>query len=418
METDNESPARVAMALAIGLGMAVAGASARAQGIDGESGLRAIEHRLEEGARRLQELRRQLDDAQRRLDEDRRELERMAGRSEAYLGGLSARGGPPQLAQAPTGPVGEAPKPPDQPAASARIFDEPTALTPRGKLVLEPTYQFVHATDNRIALVGYSVIPAITIGLIDVRRVSRDIHTLSVTARYGVTGRFELEGKLPWVSASSSTLTRPLATPSVTDSFFDSNGSGMGDIELAARYQLNQFRGDNAVYIGYLRYKSRTGEGPFEVPIDPATGLQQELPTGSGFHGLQAGVTFLYPSDPAVFFGGIAYMHNFSRDVGNGFGRIRPGGVTDINLGMGLALNERSSFSIGYQHSIVGRTSQSDPASAARLLAPSGSLQLGTLRFGIAYRVTQKQNVNLSLGIGVTDDSPDVELTLRVPWSL
>jgi len=320
-------------------------------------------------------------------------------------------------APGPGTPVGEAPQQPDRPAPAAQIFDEPTALTPRGKFVLEPAYQFVHSTDNRIALVGYSVIPAITIDLIDVRRVSRDIHTLSLTGRYGVTPRFELEAKVPWVWASSDTQTRPLATPSVTDSFFDSDGSGLGDVELAARYQFNQFRGDNAVYIGYLRYKSRTGEGVFEVPIDPATGLQEELPTGSGFHGLQAGLTFLYPSDPAVFFGGLAYMHNFSRDVGNGFGRIDPGGVFDLNLGMGLALNERSSFSIGYQHSVVGKTKQRDPEEVARVLAESGRLQLGTLRFGIAYRLSAKQNVNLSLGIGVTDDSPDVELTLRLPMS-
>ncbi|HRO61189.1 MAG TPA: hypothetical protein PK177_18835, partial [Burkholderiaceae bacterium] len=312
---------------------------------------------------------------------------------------------------------GEAPQQPDRPAPAAQIFDEPTALTPRGRFVLEPAYQFVHSTDNRIALVGYSVIPAITIGLIDVRRVSRDIHTLSLTGRYGVTPRFELEAKVPWVSAGSDTQTRPLATPSVTESFFDSDGSGLGDVEVAARYQFNQFRGDNAVYIGYLRYKSRTGEGVFEVPIDPATGLQEELPTGSGFHGLQAGLTFLYPSDPAVFFGGFAYMHNFARDVGNGFGRIEPGGVFDLNLGMGLALNERSSFSIGYQHSVVGKTKQRNPEEVARVLAESGRLQLGTLRFGIAYRLSAKQNVNLSLGIGVTDDSPDVELTLRLPMS-
>jgi len=314
-------------------------------------------------------------------------------------------------------PVGEAPPQPSQPAAPARIFEEPTALTPHGKFVLEPAYQFVHSTDNRVALVGFSVIPAITIGLIDVRRVSRDIHTLSLTGRYGLSNRFEVEAKVPWVHASSDTQTRALATPSYTDQTFDTSGSGLGDIELAGRYQFNAFRGDNAVYIGHLRYKSRTGKGVFEVPIDES-GLQTELPTGSGFHGLQAGATFLFPSDPAVFFGGAAYTHNFERNVGHGFGRVRPGSVIDLNAGMGLALNERASFSIGYQHSIVGEMSQREPEQVARVLAKTGRLQLGTMRFGLAYRLTPKTNMNVSLGIGVTDDTPDFELTLRFPYSL
>jgi hypothetical protein len=313
--------------------------------------------------------------------------------------------------------VGEAPPQPAQPAAPARIFDEPTALTPHGKFVFEPSYQFVHSTDNRVALVGFSVIPAITIGLIDVRRVSRDIHTLALTGRYGVTSRFEVEAKVPWVHASSNTQTRALATPSFTDETFDASGSGLGDVELAARYQFNAFRGDNAVYIGHLRYKSRTGTGVFEVPIDE-TGLQTELPTGSGFDGLQTGVTFLYPSDPAVFFGGAAYTYNFARDVGHGFGRVRPGSVVDLNAGMGLALNERASFSIGYQHSIVGSMQQRDPEEVARVLARTGRLQLGTMRFGLGYRLTPKTNLNVSLGVGVTDDTPDFELTVRFPYSL
>ena len=45
------------------------------------------------------------------------------------------------------------------------------------------------------------------------------------------------------------------------------------------------------------------------------------------------------------------------------------------------------------------------------------ALQLGTLRFGVAYRLTPRTNFNLSVGVGVTDDTPDLELTLRVPMT-
>lgn len=450
MKRDSEGLVRLAVALSMGCCTAFA-PGVRAQAISPDPELQEIERRLEETMQQLQKLKDLLADEQRRLDADRRALEQHRQRTEGRLDQITGRGAAPSSsaartaptgqgasgddaparraqaqqqqqapkpqAQQPSGPVGEAPQQPERPAVPAQIFDEPTALTPRGKFVLEPAYQYVHSTDNRIALVGFAVIPAITIGLIDVRRVSRDIHTLSLTGRYGLTNRWELEAKVPWVSASSSTITRPLATPSVTDQYFDSSGSGIGDVEVAARYQLNQFRGDNAVWIGYLRYKSRTGTGVFEVPIDPTTGLQSELPTGSGFDALQPGFTVLYPSDPAVFFGGAAYLYSFERDVGGGYGTVQPGGVFDFNLGMGLALNERASFSIGYQHSIVGSTDQRDPTDVARVLAQQGTITLGTMRFGLAYRVAPKINMNLSLGVGVTDDSPDFEATIRFPYA-
>lgn len=401
---------------------------ARAQPSPDDAQVQALAQRIEAGERRLRVLEAQLQEERRKLAAIRQAFRRQMRYDDDGLAALAGRGVG-ELAQAPVtgtpgvapaaagGPVGEAPPQPAQPAAPARLFEEPTALTPQGRFVLEPSYQFVHSTDNRVALVGFSVIPAITIGLIDVRRVSRDIHTLALTGRYGVSNRLELEAKVPWVHAGSHTQTRALATPSFTDETFDASGSGLGDIELAGRYQFNAFRGDNAVYIGHLRYKSRTGTGVFEVPIDE-TGLQTELPTGSGFQGLQAGATFLYPSDPAVFFGGAAYTYNFARDVGHGFGRVRPGSVVDLNAGMGLALNERASFSIGYQHSIVGSMQQRDPEEVARVLARTGRLQLGTMRFGLGYRLTSKTNLNVSLGIGVTDDTPDFELTVRFPYSL
>lgn len=414
---------RRATAVLAGVAIAMQASSATADAIAlQDDQLKAIESRLAESNRELEALKQRLAEQERQVEAAQEALEHYK-RSDETMGALAARGVvAPSSADAPAqasptpGPVGEAPPQPARPQATAQIFEEPTALTPQGQFVVEPSYQLLHATDNRIALIGYTVIPAITIGLIDVQRVSRDIHTVAITGRYGVASRFELEAKAAWVSSSSSTLTRPLATPSVTDEFFDTDGSGLGDAEVTARYQVNHFRGDNAVWIAYLRYKSRTGEGVFEVPIDPDTGLQLELPTGSGFDAVQPGVTFLLPSDPAVFFGGVAYLYSFGRDVGNGYGTVEPGAVIDLNLGMGLALNEDASFSIGYQHSVVGETEQRVTDDVTNVLAETGRLQLGTMRFGVAYRLGTNLNMNLSLGIGVTDDSPDFEATLRLPY--
>jgi hypothetical protein len=396
-----------------------------------------LQRQLREEGARLNDLYRMLDDQQRQLDSSRRLIEEQRRRVDALMRELTGRGLPPsgtvsqaagapaapegQVAQAgspaPKQPVGEAPAPSERLPQTAQIFAEPTVLTRAGGFTLEPSLQYIYSSDNRVALVGFTIIPAITIGLIDIRRVSREAWYAALTARYGVTSRLELEGKIPYVYSETSTITRPLATPSVTDSTFDSNGSGLGDIELGARYQINAFRGDNMVYIGGLRVRLPTGKGAFEVNYDPTTNLQTENPTGSGFYSIQPGISFVYPSDPAVFFGGLAYTYSPSRDVGNGFGTVKPGGVTDLSFGMGLALNERASFSFGFQLSVVGESSQSGDVNPFKTLATTGTQTLGTARFGLTYAFTRQTALNLTLGIGVTDETPGLELTARVPVS-
>ena len=157
------------------------------------------------------------------------------------------------------------------------------------------------------------------IGLIDIREVKRNTVTANLTARYGVTNRFELEARLPYVRRWDSVTSRPLAIGAGQEGLFNSDGSGVGDFEASARYQLNDGGADKPYYIGSLRFKSRTGTDPFEVLNEGTTstrlsnGLQRELPTGSGFYTIQPGLTVLYPADPAVFFCNISYQYNFTR---------------------------------------------------------------------------------------------------------
>jgi hypothetical protein len=372
-----------------------------------------LQRRLEQAEKKLRGLEEQIAVEHRELDAARQVLAAYRHIPESELGqavGKGSAGGSDQPA-----PVGEAPHQPDAPVTTAQIFQEPTALTPRGKFVFEPSAQYVHSTNNQVALVGYTVLPALTIGLIDIQRIESNLTDFAFTGRYGLAQRLELEVRAPYIVENTSTQTRPLATASVANSFFDSSGSGIGDVEVAMRAQLNHFRGDNVVWIGSLRWKTKTGTDVFQEPLDPTSGLQTRLATGSGFNAVQPGFTFLFPSDPAVFFGGAAYTYSFARDVGFGFGRVDPGGILDLNIGMGLALNDRASFSIGYQHSVVEQTSQPVPATG-RALARTGTLQLGTLRFGVAYGITERLNLNTTIGIGVTRDSPDLEATIRLPY--
>ncbi len=419
------------------------------------------EDRLEALQRQINAQRQQLEQTRQTLDTQQQELGRLqSALNEEILASARARGAPapvlvPALSAAPylaaqsspafappmqnaaqstqapqqtPQPVGQAPESDSRPPEVAQIFEQPGVLTPPGKFVLEPSLQYGYSANDRVALVGYTIIPAILIGLIDVRQVKTTTAVATLTGRYGLTRRFELEGKLPYVYVNGDTVSREVFTGSAQDRVFNARGHGMGDLEMTARYQINQGGPDKAFYIGWLRYKSRTGRDLFDVVTDcvtrcvantTGTGLPLDLPTGSGFEALQPGVTWLYPSDPVVFFGSLSYLYNFERhnvsrrlldNQTELLGDIRAGDIFGINLGLGLALNEKAAISIGTEVNTVGKTEQNrrDVAGAVRVT-------LATLLLGGTYRFNEHVSLNVALGAGLTRDTPDVTLTARVP---
>lgn len=411
---------------------------------------------------RLQSLRRQVDEQTRQLEALRKlvteQEETLKGLQRAVAGEVLAtqrggqsgaapasqqpsQGGGVGASQAPavvagqvpgdgsaTTPVGQPPAEGENigPLSVARILELPGVLTQRGMFVLEPSLAYSYSSSLRVSLVGYSILPALLIGLIDVRDVRRNTFNAALRGSYGITNRFEVEGRVPYIWRSDSGVGREFLEGAPADvAVFNGSGSGIGDIELTARYQLNEGGAGQAYYVGSLRYKSRTGSDPFEVLTSKVPGLrgegvQTELPTGNGFQGIQPGFTVLYPTDPVVLFGSVNYLYsiprnNVSLNTDEGWvpvGKVAPGGIFGFNFGIGLGLNEKLSLSFAYDHNSVGKTKING------VTAPdSVRLQLGTLLIGASYRLTQTENLNVTLGVGVTRDSPDVTLSIRRPMS-
>ncbi len=403
---------------------------------------KALKAQLNEQAKRMEILRKQLAEADAKLLAMQKAMGVDVPPAPAVAAAAPVKGKdapPAQVAQAaPAAPapaaasaaqapaqVGEGP--PQRVQQVAQIFEQPGVLTPKGQFSFETGVQYSYSSSNRVSLVGYTIIPAITIGLIDVREVRRNSTTVNATGRWGVTNRMEIEAKVPYVFRSDDQLTRPLNLGSGRDELFNSTGNGLGDVEATVRYQFNETTVDKPVYIGSLRFKSRTGTDPFEVLTDTTQApslitnrIETELPTGSGFYTIQPGVTLLYPTDPAVFFGGLNYQYNIARsnvtmnttqgDVN--LGKVDPGDVIGYNFGMGLALNEKSSFSLGYDGASLGKTkiNGQDAINTSRI-------QLGTLLLGYSQRLTNATSLGLTVGVGVTRDTPDVTLGLRLPIS-
>jgi hypothetical protein len=385
---------------------------------------------------------RQLLERMAEIDVQRRELELMMLKiqdPDAYRAGADTSEAPP--ADEPTPIAGAEQKEelekseaaqPDLPRVN---FEVGGVLTPRGNLVLEPSFEYIYSSFNRISIEGFAILPALLVGIIDIRDADRDTYIAALSARYGITSRFEVEVKAPYLWRDD-TVGRGRLTGEVGEDvnetlvYSDASGNDFGDVELGLRYQFER-RPDWPFLTGNLRVKSTTGTDPFELSGDALLSGEPEtydkLATGSGFWSVNPSITAIFPSDPVVFFGNLGYLYTLEDDkgsytVGSGeslkqlnYGDVDPGDAIRLNFGMGASLNDRSSFSLSYQL---------DKFSETRIeLAPVPDIQgsdvtVGRLLVGYSLRMGSGAPLNVSVGIGVTDDAPDSALTVRVPFTV
>jgi hypothetical protein len=412
------------------MALLVATGAVHAQPTTSQAQMDALRKQLQEQAELLDNLRKSLGEQDARVRALQQQLEAVRNAPPP-----PAAAGPQAPADAAAAPrvvqIGTAPDAAaETPLTVPQLFDQPSVLTPTGMTIVEPWLQYAYSSNNRAAVVGFTVIPALLIGLIDIREIRRNTTTAALTVRRGISDRFELEGRIPYVYRSDSSVNREIFTGTASDTAFNTSGSGVGDIEVTGRYQLTSGTTRWPYLIGSLRFKSRTGKDPFEVVSDCATrciggstgtGEPLELPTGSGFYTLQPGITWLFPSDPAVFFGSFTYAYNFKRkDVERRIlggetevvGDVKAGDVFGFNVGMGLAVNDRSTFSIGVDVSSVGRFKVNGAT-----VPGSVRSQLASLLLGYSLRWDQSRTINVSVAAGLTRDTPDVTLTVRVPFA-
>lgn len=318
----------------------------------------------------------------------------------------------------PRTPVGEAPAQPTRrlEADAAALPQGMGVLTPDGKLVVEPTLEFVRASSNRLVFRGIEVVPGVQLGVIEANDADRDSLVGSLVARYGLGGRFEIEGRIPYVYRHDRVTTVAQRDETVTRTI-DLESHDLGDVEVSARYQITKGMPGDPIFVAGLRVKPPTGVSPFDIPYDQF-GVATELATGSGFWGTEASVTMLYPTDPAVIWGGLSYLYNAPDDINKVIGDVRvgrvdPGDSIGFNIGFGLALNPRFSMSLGYSHNFILGTE----TELGETTQKSNSLQVGALQFGMSYRLTPRISILNSFEFGVTSDAPDMRMMIRVPYT-
>jgi hypothetical protein len=400
-----------------------------------------------------------LDAQQKSLDAERQRLRDLEARLDAKLGPAPAPApaAAPQPTQqasaAPVAPPADAapltPSLPDRaPAAGSgavqTVGEAPTdqrqvqvavlpsqggIITRKGRLTLEGDVEYSHAENNSVIFRGIGVDAAVLIGVFDINKSRQDVVTTAGVARYGLTDRLELNGRLPFVYRSDRTVLAPVSDPSTPNAgqlnrpVTDAN---LGDVEFGARYQLTNGRDGAPYLIAGVQAIAPTGRGPFSVPYD-SLGNGLKAATGSGFWGITPNVTAILPTDPAVLFATLGYTFNLGRSYNTTIGpahvdHVQPGDEPNASFGVAISLNPRTAISLGYAHTMAfgSKTKLRAIDATTGALGPvsfskTRSLQLGRLLFGVSYRVSPVTTINWAVEAGVTDDAPDVRATLRIP---
>jgi hypothetical protein len=299
-------------------------------------------------------------------------------------------------------------------------------LTPKGQFVIDPSIEFDYWSQNQLGVNGFQIIPGITFGNIFVTRFEQNILTAAATLRYGVTDRLELNAKIPFVYNSGSTSSLIPVGAAAELLSVSATGSGIGDLQFGASYQLNSGENGLPIFVVNGLFKTATGTSPFDVPIitlnDPngqfLSGTPKTLATGTGFDALTPSLTVLLPTAPGVLFANLQDQHNFARtqpvQARQGGAPtpvdLQPGESPAVTFGIGFALNDRAALTFSYQQTHVF-TAHADGQ------AISGSpYSFGTFNFGLGYQLSQSTRLNLSVGIGAGPNTPAAKVLLEIPY--
>lgn len=279
-------------------------------------------------------------------------------------------------------------------------------LLPPGTLEVDHTVSYFAASSDSVSVNGFALLPILVVGDITSQRVRRDILLPNFTMRLGLPRRFQAEVNIPY----GYELDRTVAADNTQTT---NSGFGMGDLEVAVSKQMASEHGKVPDLLANVRFKTRTGKDGFTVG-------SSETALGSGFYGLQGNLTAAKSSDPVVFFGNLSYTANFpaahlisANDPTNPsamvLGHYHPGDAVGFQLGSVIALNPETSMTMGWDQRFT-RVTQLNGVDV-----PASYLVEGSLRLGTSYVYAQGRTLDLSFGIGLTPDTPNLQFSVGLP---
>ncbi len=234
-------------------------------------------------------------------------------------------------------------------------------------------------------------------------RVEEDAnHTLtnSFTFQYGVLDNLTLSATLPFVAKS--------------EIIKDKTTAGLGDISFGARWEPFPLKQGRLPLVLFGSVSTKTGDSPYEIGID-------ELSTGKGYYSVGVGASTRKYIDPVVLFASASANYGFKE---SGLNQARgsrilesfdPGISGGFSFGFAYSFNYDVSLTMSYQQSF-NTNAEFQFNNGESYKSPDQSS--GMLSFALGVRVSPETIVNGTVGIGLTEDAPDISLGLSFPLDI
>ncbi len=279
-------------------------------------------------------------------------------------------------------------------------------LLPPGTIEVDNSVSYFSSSSDHININGFALLPVLIVGDITSQRIRRDLVMPTFTTRLGLPYKLQFESYVPY----GYQLNRVVDTNNVESS---QSNFGLGDVTFGVSRQLASERGRVPDLLANVRFKTTTGVDSFNLS-------SSQTALGTGFHALQGNLTAAKSNDPVVFFGNLSYTANLNgthlvsaNDPNNPDlkipGYFEPGDAVGFQLGSILALNPETSMTIGWDQ----RFTRSTTLNGQRI--PASYLVEGSLRLGASYMYAPGKTVDLSFGIGVTPDTPNLQFSVGFP---
>ncbi|RJG00129.1 transporter [Noviherbaspirillum saxi] len=282
--------------------------------------------------------------------------------------------------------------------------------------------QTLNAVDKQYSLIKRGVVQTtydFSYSYIGQERINADISSGQLTlfniendSSHAITNTLSVDyGLLDNLTGSVSL---PLVSKYSDNPAFTGTSHSLGDLNLGIRWQPWEARRGQLSTTFTGGVKLPTGRSPFKVDAN------EGLATGAGVTTFSAGMNVNNIVDPVALFGSINLSYSLAA---KGLSQVRgaqiltrvdPGASIGFGLGFAYALSYGISTSVSIQESISMR---SKLRFADGRTVKTRTQTAGVLNLGLGYRVSPKTTINITAGIGLTDDSPNFSLGLTMPLS-
>lgn len=316
------------------------------------------------------------------------------------------------------------------PSASVELITEQEQGIFGDDFSIEAGLTYTHFDAAQLNLSGFLALDSIFLGLISLDQIVSDVFVGDLALRYGLNDRLQFDVNIPYLYRHSNFQSGGAGGDAAGLKEADVSDHGLGDIHFGASYRLFEETLQDPDVVLNARVKAPTGKHPWGVELVEVEGtlgnlkVPERLSMGSGVWSASIGLSMLKTIDPMVVFGSLTYFHNFRKDFKDldeaefdQPGSAKIGDALQFGAGVAYALNDRSSLSMSFTQRVVERTVlYRDCDGCGKETVVGSQANVGSVNLGADFALSDRLAIITNIGIGTTQDAPDMTFSLRVPY--